>query len=197
MRCIELEGMCHLIPTVRFARKHALFPSIDVRMMMEGLWFNCHMIFSFLKGHKSWRCENKAFVRDFLQILKVQVLEMKFELRSSTARPIREWSRFKRTCSAGRGVAFTRERLGEENRMYTRADRNYTQIGNGNFLLVKTNENRDWWYMGRFYLQPCVEVGGSRLLCGQDRNYTRIGNVFNVSYLSLSMYVCMYLSIYL
>ena len=47
--------------------------------------------------------------------------------------------------------------------MYTRADRNYTRIGNGNFLLVKTNENRDWWYMGRFYLQPCVEVGGSRL----------------------------------
>ena len=115
---------------------------------------------------------------------------------SSTARPIREWSRFKRTCSAGRGVAFTRERLGEENRMYTRADRNYTQIGNGNFLLVKTNENRDWWYMGRFYLQPCVGSWWKQAMCGQDRNYTRIGNVFNVSYLSLSMYVCMYLSIY-
>ena len=40
---------------------------------------------------------------------------------------------------------------------------NYTRIGNGHFLHVKTNENRDWWYMGRFYLEPCVEVGGSRL----------------------------------
>ena len=37
-----------------------------------------------------------------------------------------------------------------------------------------------------------VEAG---YLCGQDRNYTRIGNVFNVSYLSI--YVSMYLSIYL
>ena len=41
-----------------------------------------------------------------------------------------------------------------------------------------------------------VEAG---YLCGQDRNSTRRGNIFNVSSLSiyLSMYICIYVSIYL
>ena len=41
-----------------------------------------------------------------------------------------------------------------------------------------------------------VEAGYLR---GQDRNYTRTGNVFNVSYLSIyvSIYPSIYLSIYL
>ena len=41
--------------------------------------------------------------------------------------------------------------------------RNYTRIGDVHFLLVKYNENRNLWYMCCFYLQPCVEVGLSRL----------------------------------
>ena len=41
--------------------------------------------------------------------------------------------------------------------------RNYTRIGDVHFLLIKNNENRNLWYMCCFYLQPCVEVGLSRL----------------------------------
>ena len=45
---------------------------------------------------ESWRCENEAFVRDILQILKVQVAQNDAWTVSSTAGPIRPWSEHSR-----------------------------------------------------------------------------------------------------
>ena len=88
-------------------------------------------------------------------------------------------------CTREIKIACTRERLGGEDRMYTR-------IGNVYFLLVKTNENRDLWCMWRFYLQPCVEVGGSRL---SVRPRSQLHTNRKCLYWRLSLYLCIYLSI--
>ena len=53
--------------------------------------------------------------------------------------------------------------LWETSHVHAGQVRNYTRIGDVHFLLVKYNENRNLWYMCCFYLQPCVEVGLSRL----------------------------------
>ena len=60
-------------------------------------------------------------------------------------------------------VACTRKRLWKVDRMYTRPRSQLHANRKRLCLLVKSTGNRDLWYMWRLYLQPCVEVGGSRL----------------------------------
>ena len=66
-------------------------------------------------------------------------------------------------CTRETKVACTRERLVGDGRMYTRASSQLHANRRRAFFLVKYNENRNLWYMCCFYLQPCVEVGLSRL----------------------------------
>jgi hypothetical protein len=66
-------------------------------------------------------------------------------------------------CTREIKIACTRERLWKVDRMYTRPRSQLHANRKRLCLLVKSNENRDLWYMWSLYLQPCVEVGGSRL----------------------------------
>ena len=81
MRCIELEGMCHLIPTVRFARKHALFSQHRRKNDDGGTVIQLsYDFFLFWRDTRVEDVKTKLSCETSFKFWKVQVLEMKFEL---------------------------------------------------------------------------------------------------------------------